>query len=105
MIDKGQCGVLSASGPSASCCLILCGSAHVCACGLSSKLATCPVQRRAAQRTVRLSLSSRRLEQLDRIAVRIFHLNLVAARTGFHLIAKAHSLALELANTCRQILH
>src|ERR1044072_5469613 len=46
-----------------------------------------------------------RLEQLDRIAVRILHLNLPAARTGFHPVAKPQSLALELSNPCGQVLH
>src|SRR5262245_6531066 len=38
---------------------------------------------------------SRGLEQLDRIAVRVFDLNLASARTGFHLVAEAEAAALE----------
>ena len=45
------------------------------------------------------------LEQLNRISVRILHLNLPAPGTGFHLIAKTHALILEVTNEGRQILH
>src|SRR5262245_37458789 len=44
-------------------------------------------------------------EQLDGVAVGIFRLNLLAARTDFHLITKAHSLMLEFGNTGGQVLH
>ena len=40
---------------------------------------------------VRHSSVASRLEQLKRIAVRVFHLNLFAARSDFHLIFKTHS--------------
>src|SRR5215813_5156604 len=46
-----------------------------------------------------------RLEQLNRVAVRIFNLNLFATWADFHLISEAHSSSPEVGNTCRQILH
>ena len=45
------------------------------------------------------------LEQLNRIAIRIFHLYLSAPRTDFHLISKVHALILEVGNACWQIFH
>jgi hypothetical protein len=48
---------------------------------------------------------SSRLEELDRIPVGIFHLDLPAARTRFHLIAKLHPRALQSVDLCRQIGH
>jgi hypothetical protein len=47
------------------------------------------------------TLSPGRLEQLNRITIRIFNLDLFAARTGFRLIAEVHSLILEFSNACR----
>src|SRR6187402_844481 len=44
--------------------------------------------------TIRFRLSSR-LEELDRIPVRVFHLDLSAARTSLHLIAELHSRVLQ----------
>jgi len=41
------------------------------------------------------------LEQLDRIAVRIFQLDLFAARAHFHLISKMQSFLFELGNAGR----
>jgi hypothetical protein len=46
-----------------------------------------------------------RLEQLYRIAVRVFHLNLFATRTNFHLISKVHPFLFKVGNACRQIFH
>ena len=45
----------------------------------------------------------RRLKQLDRIAVRIFDLDLAAAGTGLHLVAKTDAFALECGNTTGEI--
>src|SRR4030095_6522452 len=58
-------------------------------------------------RRARIDHSSPRpgLEQLDRITVRILHLNLLAARTDFHLVAKPHPLLLELGDDGGQVLH
>jgi hypothetical protein len=49
-----------------------------------------------------LQLASR-LEQLDRIAVRIFQLDLFAARAYFHLIAKMKPSLLQRLNPRRKI--
>src|SRR5262245_23449699 len=65
---------------------------------------TLPVTSRE-ERQLTHCLSAGRLEQLNRIAVRIFHQNLLAAGTDFHLIAKAHCLILEFTNACGQVLH
>src|SRR5262249_24339161 len=50
-------------------------------------------------------LPARGLEQFDRIAVGIFHEDLLAARTDFHLVAKARGEGPELADACGQVLH
>ena len=46
-----------------------------------------------------------RLEQLNRIAVGIFNLNLFAARADFHLISKTHASFSQISNPRRRILH
>jgi hypothetical protein len=48
-------------------------------------------------------LLSRWFKQLDRVAVRVFNLNLTSAGTGFHLVAKAQAGALECGDTGREI--
>src|SRR5688572_4073932 len=52
-----------------------------------------------------LSRLSSRLEELDRIPVGIFHLDLSAARTSLHLIAKLHPSVLERVDLRRKISH
>src|SRR5262249_3411117 len=47
--------------------------------------------------------SSRRFEQLDRVAVRIFNRNLAFAGTGLHLVSKAEAGALERGDTALEI--
>ena len=46
-----------------------------------------------------------RLEQLNRIAVGIFNLNLFAAGADLHFISKTQTRLFQLSNACRQILH
>src|SRR5215467_13697117 len=46
-----------------------------------------------------------RLEQLSRIAVGIFDLNLLPTRADFHFISKTHACLFQISNTRRQILH
>src|SRR5215469_5159470 len=46
-----------------------------------------------------------RFEQLDRIAVGIYHLNLPAAGSHLHLIAEAHSSVSQFADASRQVLY
>ena len=46
-----------------------------------------------------------RLEQLDRVAVRIFNLNLFAARTNLHLVSKTQTRLSQLTDARRQVLH
>jgi hypothetical protein len=46
-----------------------------------------------------------RLEQLDRIAVEIFNLNLLAARAYLHFIFKTHTRLFQVSDARRQILH
>jgi hypothetical protein len=46
-----------------------------------------------------------RLEQLNRIAVGIFNLNLFAARAYLHFILKTQTRLLQVSDACRQILH
>src|SRR5687768_934342 len=53
--------------------------------------------------TIYAFLTRRGLEQLERIAVRILDLNLLAARTHFHLVPKTHPLVPELSDTCGQV--
>jgi len=44
-----------------------------------------------------------RFEQLNRIAVGIFNLNLFAARADFHFISKTHACIFQVGNAHRQI--
>jgi len=46
-----------------------------------------------------------RLEELNRIAVGIFNLNLLATRADFHFISKTHACILQVSNVRRQILY
>ena len=46
-----------------------------------------------------------RLEQLNRIAVGIFNLNLFAARAYLHFISKTQTRLFQVSNARRQILH
>src|SRR5438477_5459845 len=46
-----------------------------------------------------------RLEQLNRVAVRIFNLNLFAARANFHFISETQTRLFEVSNLRTQILH
>ena len=46
-----------------------------------------------------------RLEQLDRIPVRILELNLLSAGSDLELVAKAHSAFLQGLNACSKIRH
>jgi len=46
-----------------------------------------------------------RLEQLDRIAIWIFNLNLFAARADLHLISKTQTRLFQLSDARRQVLH
>jgi len=46
-----------------------------------------------------------RLEQLNRVAVGIFNLNLFAAGAYLHLISKTQTRLFQVRNECRQILH
>jgi hypothetical protein len=46
-----------------------------------------------------------RLEQLDRVAVRIFNLNLFSARTDLHLISKTQTRLSQLTDARRQVFH
>ena len=55
-------------------------------------------------RAPRSSMASR-LEQLNRIAVRIVYLNLFAAWAYLHFISKMQTRLFQVGNTCRQILH
>src|SRR5262245_12623818 len=50
-------------------------------------------------------LRASRLEQLNRIAVGIFDLNLLPTGTDFHFISKTHACAFQISNARRQILH
>src|SRR5262249_1191421 len=53
---------------------------------------------------LRSSMTSR-LEQLNRIAVRILNLNLLAARPYLHFISKMQTLLFQLSHAPGQILH
>src|SRR5687768_18515078 len=46
-----------------------------------------------------------RLEELDRIPVRIFHLDLPASRPDLHLVAELHSGFLQRVDPLREIAH
>src|SRR5262245_4142451 len=46
-----------------------------------------------------------RFEQLNRIAVGIFDLNLLPTGAGFHFISKTHACLVQISNARRQILH
>jgi hypothetical protein len=46
-----------------------------------------------------------RLEQLNRVAVRIFNLNLFAARADLHLISERQTRLFQLSDARRQVLH
>src|SRR5688572_18936553 len=58
---------------------------------------------RAASRLIRTTLAGR-LEQLDRIAVRVFQLDLPAARPFFQLVAQTQAALLDLSDDLRQLL-
>src|SRR5688572_3820675 len=49
------------------------------------------------------ALSTRWFKQLDRVAIRVFNLNLTSAWTAFHLVAKANADALEHGDTAQEV--
>src|SRR5262245_47605322 len=92
------------------------------ACGsISWEIGIPKESRRTSKRTSRLSCLFGRLkrrwlrqaalsrlrwfEQLDRVAVRVFNLDLPSAGTGFHLVSKAQPRALEGVDASRKVRH
>jgi len=51
------------------------------------------------------SSKASRLEQLNRIAVGIFNLDLFATRADFHFVSKTHPGTFQVSNSLRQIIH